>query len=296
MRKAFAMQQGILREITPLTGHDCFTMFAREKDQFDFPLHFHDEFELNFIRNAKGAQRIVGDHMEEIGELELALVGPNLPHGWFTHRCRSKAIYEVTIQFHRDFLPAALLMRNQLSFIKNMLEKASRGILFSRPAAEQYAGRICALEKKQGFDSVLELLSILQGLSVSDMRMLSSAPAQDAAQPHSSRRIQKAMEYMHRHFDDTVTLREVAALANMTEVSFSRFFKKRTGNTFIEVLNEIRMGHASRMLIDTTHTVHEIAYQCGFNNLSNFNRTFRKKKNCTPTEYRERFAGSRIFV
>ncbi|MBO9151772.1 helix-turn-helix domain-containing protein [Chitinophaga sp. GCM10012297] len=290
------MNQEILREITPLTGHDCFTMFAREKKGFDFPLHFHDEFELNFIRNAKGAQRIVGDHMDEIGGLELVLVGPNLPHGWFTHRCRSRSIYEVTIQFHRDFLPAALLNRNQLSFIKNMLEKASRGILFSRAAAEQYAGRIEALEKQQGFDSVLELLSILQGLSTTDLRMLSSAPAQDGAQQHTSRRIQKAMEYMHQHFDDTVSLREVAALANMTEVSFSRFFKKRTGNTFIEVLNEIRMGNASRMLIDTTHTVHEIAYQCGFNNLSNFNRTFRKKKNCTPTEYRQRFAGSRIFV
>ncbi|MCY1559897.1 HTH-type transcriptional activator RhaS [compost metagenome] len=82
----------------------------------------------------------------------------------------------------------------------------------------------------------------------------------------------------------------------MQEVSFSRFIKKRTGKTFIDILNEIRLGHASRMLIDTTNTVFEIAYNCGFNNISNFNRVFKKKKNTTPKSFRENFSGTRVFI
>lgn len=101
---------------------------------------------------------------------------------------------------------------------------------------------------------------------------------------------------MNQHFQNVITLADVARLANMSEVSFSRFFKQRTGNTFIDSLTEIRLGHASRMLIDTTHSVSEIAYRCGFNNMSNFNRIFRKKKGCTPKEFRESFSGRRIFI
>src|SRR3954447_26257656 len=99
----------ILREITPLTKNDCFTLFYRTKTKFDFPLHYHDEFELNFIRNAKGAKRVIGDHIEEIDELELVLVGSNLPHGWFTYNCKSDLIEEITIQFHRDLFDEKFL-------------------------------------------------------------------------------------------------------------------------------------------------------------------------------------------
>ena len=98
------MKKNILREITPLTQADCFTLFSRVKADFDFPLHYHEEFELNFISNAQGAKRVVGDHLEEIDELELVLVGSNLQHAWFTHKCKSKEIMEITIQFHKDLL------------------------------------------------------------------------------------------------------------------------------------------------------------------------------------------------
>lgn len=293
------MSQKILREITPLTESDCFTLFSRKKNKFDFPLHYHEEFELNFIKGAKGAQRIIGDHIEEIGDPELVLVGSNLQHGWFTHNCKSRSITEVTIQFHKDFLDEKFLKRNQLSFIKTMLEKSARGILFSENTVRQCAARILELNQHQGFDSVLALLSLLQDLSTSrNIRILSNTPSVNSGEGfyYNSRRIERALQYMHQNFDKAISLREVAALANMTEVSFSRFFKKRTGNTFIEVLNEIRLGNATRLLIDTTQSINEIAYNCGFNNLSNFNRIFKKKKHCTPKAYRESFSGTRIFV
>jgi transcriptional regulator GlxA family with amidase domain len=113
---------------------------------------------------------------------------------------------------------------------------------------------------------------------------------------YNSKRIEKTMEYINRNFDKPITLGEAARLVNMSEVSFSRFFKQRTGNTFIDNLTEIRLGHATRMLLDTTKSIAEVAYNCGFNNISNFNRTFKKRKNATPKEFRDSFSGTRIFI
>lgn len=288
----------ILREITPLTQSDCFTLFSRVKTEFDFPLHTHEEYELNFIQHAKHAQRVIGDHLEEIDDVELVLVGPNLQHAWFTHRCKGREIREITIQFHKDLFDERLLRRNQLSFIRTMFERSVRGILFSKETALRVAPRIIDMNNKHGFDSVLELMSILHDLSTSrNMRTLSDASF-NTSEPFSynSRRVEKTFEYMKLNFDRPIGLAEVAKLANMSEVAFSRFFKQRTGNTFIDSLTEIRLGHATRLLIDTTQSVAEIAYHCGFNNMSNFNRIFRKKKNCTPREFRESFSGRRIFI
>lgn len=147
---------------------------------------------------------------------------------------------------------------------------------------------------------MLELLSILHDLSATrDIKILSDASFNNIDNPtYNSRRIEKTMEHMKLNFDKQITLTEVAKLANMTEAAFSRFFKSRTGMTFIDSLNEIRLGHASRLLIDTTRSIAEIAYHSGFNNISNFNRIFKKKKSSTPKEFRDSYQnfGTRIFV
>ena len=293
------MHDSMLREITPLTQSDCFTYFYRAKSDFDFPLHYHDEIELNFIKNARGTKRIVGDHVEEIGDIELVLVGPGLPHGWFGSGFPENQIEEITIQFHKDFFDEKFLQKNQLSFIRNMLRRSLRGILFSTETTVRLEPRIYGLGKKQGFDSVLELLSILHDLSISrDFRILSDSGFSDTEVfSYNSRRIEKVMEFIHTSFDKQINLGEAAKIASMTESAFSRFFKLRTGMTFIDCLTEVRLGHASRMLISTTKTIAEIAYSCGFNNISNFNRIFRKKKGCTPRELRESYdQGTRVFI
>lgn len=290
-------QTNVIREITPLTQSDCFTLFSRVKKRFDFPLHYHEEYELNLILNAKGAKRIVGDHIDLIDDLELVLIGPNQYHAWFTHQCESEEITEVTIQFNKDLFAENLLKKNQLSFIRNMLDRSQRGILFSKSTIQRLKPRIMELSQKSGFDSVLELFSILHDLSISrNMQTLSDAAFKNEQSHYNSRRIEKAFEYMNANFSREVSLAEVAKIASMPEASFSRFIKKRTGITFIDSLNEIRLGHASRMLIDTTQTIAEVAYKCGFNNISHFNRIFKKKKACTPKEFRENYSGSRIFV
>ena len=295
------MKDEILKEIIPLTQSDCFTVFSRLKNKFDFPIHYHDELELNLIVNAKGAQRVIGDHISEIDEMELVLVGSNLQHAWFGHKCKSEEIREVTIQFHKDLLDEKMLKRNQLSFIRRMIEQSARGISFSKETAAVLVERILSLNQKHGFDGVLELLSILHDLSVSrNMQLLSDASFNNTKNfSYNSRRVEKTMQYLNANFDKAITLNEVAKLANMTQTAFSRFFKARTGINFIDSLNDIRLGHASRMLIETTETVSEIAYNCGFNNIANFNRLFKKKKNCTPKEFRESYnktTGVRVFI
>lgn len=291
------MPNNVMHEITPLTPNDCFTIFNRIKTKFDFPLHYHDEYELNLLINASGAKRVVGGNIETIGDVDLVLIGPNLYHGWFDHECRSTEIIEVTIQFHRDLFDEKFLSRNQMNFVKSMLDRSLRGITFSSEVIDKVKDRLLELDKKNGFLSVLELLTILHHLSVApDTRTLSEWSFSSDKLNSNSRRVQKVFDYLNSNYTRPVTLAEVSRIANMPEASFSRFIKRRTGKTFIDSLNEIRLGHASRLLIDSTATVAEIAYKCGFNNISNFNRIFKRKKSCNPKVFRETYTDNRVFV
>ncbi|WDF81165.1 AraC family transcriptional regulator [Mucilaginibacter sp. KACC 22773] len=280
----------VMRENTPLTAGDCFTVFAKVDNNFEGQLHYHDDYELHLVLNAKGAKRVVGGHIDVIDDLELVMVGPGLYHGWFTNECKSQQITEIVIQFHKDLFDEKFLQRNQLSFLKGMLQRAPLGVLFSPKTILAVKNRLLALNKQSGFTSVLELLSILHELSTSaDMKTLSDPSFINQKFYHNSRRIEKVFEHMNSNYNRKVSLAEVARVVHMPEASFSRFIKKRTGKTFTDSLNEIRLGHATRMLIDSTTTVAEIAYECGFNNISNFNRIFKRKKQFTPNEFRSTY-------
>jgi AraC-like DNA-binding protein len=280
----------VMRENTPLTAGDCFTVFAKVDNNFEGQLHYHDDYELHLVLNAKGAKRVVGGHIDVIDDLELVMVGPGLYHGWFTNECKSQQITEIVIQFHKDLFDEKFLQRNQLSFLKGMLQRAPLGVLFSPETILAVKNRLLALNKQSGFTSVLELLSILHELSTSaDMKTLSDPSFINQKFYHNSRRIEKVFEHMNSNYNRKVSLAEVARVVHMPEASFSRFIKKRTGKTFTDSLNEIRLGHATRMLIDSTTTVAEIAYECGFNNISNFNRIFKRKKQFTPNEFRSTY-------
>jgi AraC-like DNA-binding protein len=325
-----------IKEITPLTQNDCFAIFSRTRKSFNLPLHFHEEFELTLIINAPGAKRIVGDHEGIIGDIELVLVGPNLSHVWLNHECQSELITELTVQWHKDLFEEKFLKKNLLGSVRTMLEQASRGLLFSSAVAQEIAEKLFTLNqnmreiqpadqqekiggnknvrgtgqvrsepnetssphKIHGFNAIVELMSILHLLSTAEDTCILSKEELNNNQilHHNSRRIDKVLEYMNLNFQQNITLKDLAKIVSMTEVSFSRFIKKRTGNTFVDTLNEIRIGHASRMLIAQNESIAEIAVQCGFNNISNFNRVFKSKKHCTPKEFRENFSGTRVFI
>jgi len=281
----------IQREITPLSQGDCLLVFDRVKNKFDFPIHFHPEYELNFIQNATDAERTVGDHKSLIGEYELVLVGPNVYHGWNNGKCKSEQIHEITIQFHRDLIHDDLLARNMMKPIRNLLTVASKGILFSTEITKQLAQQIKELAHKEGMDAFIGLISVLHILSLSaDQRILCSGTLNTDDFSNSDQN-KKVCEYIALNYQEKIQVKEVAARLNLTETTLSRLIKKRTGRSLVNFVNDYRIGFASRWLTETNQTIAEIAFRCGFYNISNFNRIFRKSKGCTPGNYRENFSG-----
>lgn len=286
-------------EVTSLSSEDCFLIFNRVKTTFQYPIHVHSEFELNFIENAKDAQRIVGDSIEAIDDLELCLIGnEKLEHGWVNADCQSTQIHEITIQFHGDLFLGSLLNKKQFHSLSVMFENAKKGIIFSRPIILNIKNRLNSLfTNKNEFHSVIELINILYELSLDDhSRTLCNSSFINDSDSSESRRIQKVIDYLETNYQKDISLIDVAKHVGMTEVSFSRFMKKRTGKNFIEYLNDLRLGFASRLLVNTNKYVAEIAFECGFENLSNFNRLFKKRKGCTPSDFRNNFAKLRKFI
>lgn len=289
----------ILREITPLSSEDCFVIIDRTKTNFTYPVHIHPEYEMNFIENSKGARRIVGDSIEEIDDLELCLIGNDkLEHGWIDYNCDSNNIHEVTIQFHRELFLESLLNKKQFHSLSIMFENAKKGIVFSRPVIEKVKGRILALaQNTNGFLAVMELIMILYELSNDpNSRMLSNSTFTKDTDSTESRRVQKVISYLQSNYQNEVRLNDVAGFIGMSEAAFSRFMKKRTGRNFIEYLNDLRLGIASRQLVNTSKSIAEISYESGFNNISNFNRLFKKRKGVTPKEFRENYSKMRKLI
>ncbi len=293
----------IFKEITPLSAKDCFTVFSRTKEEFTYPIHTHDEYELNYIENAQGAKRVVGDSIEYIDQLELTLItGSNLRHAWLNSEkiiTRPREIKEITIQFHNNLLNDELLLRNQFRSIRELFDKATYGVTFSIKSIEQVRARLFSMSSgSQGLHSVLTLFSVLYDLSLSsDMRVLSSLSfSEDIQGVFNSQRVDKAYQYILSNYQNNITLQDVANQVNMSSTGFSRFVKERTGKNFIDILNDVRITQSIRLLMDTAYNISEICYSCGFSNLSNFNRIFKKKKGCTPSQFRQNYQGKRILL
>jgi len=288
----------IFREITPLSEKDCYMLFSRRKNEFTFPIHIHMEYELNFIENGAGAMRVVGDSEEEIEDLELTLItSSTLEHGWFTHNCKSQEIKEITIQFHADLFSEQMLQKDQFKTLKVLFERARYGVKFSRETINKVKSQLYSLENECiGAYPVLNFMSILYTLSISpSIKELSNRMYISENQSYTSRRIEKAHKFMLENYRD-INLSDVASFVGMTEGSFSRFLKKKTGRNFIDFINEIKLGHAIRMLLDSDKSVEEICIDCGFNNISNFYRLFKKKKGCTPNEFRNNTVESKFYI
>lgn len=285
----------ILHELPPITNKDCFVVFDRKKNLFDFPIHYHEVLELNFISGGAGTKRIVGDNMEEVQNLELVLVGKNIPHGWIDAPNFKNPVHEVTIQFHPDFLNDSFLERNQLAKLKRMIELSKRGILFSQNTILKIKEDICQLSKLTGFDSVLTFLHILHILSLDvPDKILVTEHFEHKGINAEIDRIEKVFNFLRNNYEKNITLEESARLINLGKASFCRFMKKNTGKSFIENLNEIRLEHVSQLLRESNLSISEISYSCGFNNLSFFNKIFKNKFLCTPKEFRNLNFGAEI--
>ena len=289
----------IIHEITPLSEKDCFYIADRRKSEFTYPLHSHSEFEINYIENAEGVRRIVGDSVEVIGKFDLTLIaGEELEHVWEQHDCISKNIREITVQFSKELFFGNLIHKNQFSSIRQMLNNGQKGISFPMETIMKIYPLLDTLAaEKSGFHAVMKLLTILYELSMCDnCRTLASTSFAHIDDNTDSRRVRKIYEHINNHYQEEIRLEELAKIIGMTPVALSRFFKLRTGKTVSDHIIDVRLGNATRLLVDTTNSIAEICYDCGFNNLSNFNRIFKKRKECSPKEFRENYRKTKVIV
>jgi AraC-like DNA-binding protein len=272
----------------------------RHKKEFDYPIHCHDIMELNFVENAAGARRVVGDSSEVIGDCDLVLItSSDLEHVWEQHECKSDDIHEVTVQFYIHFEDEHTPFRtNTYKSIYQMMMRAKRGLAFRMSAIMTIYPRLVKLATiDDKFLMAHELIYILHELSkFDDAYELSSSTFAKVDVSSESRRVLKVKDFINTHINDELRLEQLANLVSMTPTAFSRFFRLRTGKTLSEYIVDIRLGHAARLLLDTSDSVSEICWDCGFNTLSNFNRLFRKRKGCSPTEFREKYCKTKVIV
>ena len=218
---------------------------------------------------------------------------------WEQHECKSDDIHEVTVQFYIHFEDEHTPFRtNPYKSIYRMMMRAKRGLAFRMSAIMTIYPRLVKLASiDDNFLMAHELMYILHELSkFDDAYELASSTFAKVEVSSESRRVLQVKDFINTHINDALRLEQLANLVGMTPTAFSRFFKLRTGKTLSEYIVDIRLGQAARLLVDTADSVSEICWNCGFNTLSNFNRLFRKRKGCSPTEFREKYSKTKVIV
>lgn len=278
----------IITEIVPIQEASGFYVVERSKNTFDYPVHCHDAYEINFLFGCNGARRIVGDSIEELKGVDLVMVGPGIEHGWEMHDCKSDDMREITVQFGTSFFLESYLQDNKLDNMRRLLRRSANGVAFGLDTILRcYHLLETTVNEESPFEKMYAVHKLVAGLSKSkDIRELSSSAFSQAYTSNDSRRITKVQTYIAEHVMERIRLIELANLVGMTESSFSRFFKLHTGTSVSEYIMSMRLGRAIRRLVDTKMSISEICYECGFNNVSHFCRCFRQMKKCSPSEFR----------
>ena len=288
----FVSMTKVLREITSITDKDCFYIVERHKSEFTWPIHCHEVYELNFVENAAGVVRTIGDCRETIGNLDLVLItGSKLVHIWEQGTCPQHEMHEITIHIDPDTFHGSLIDKRAFATIRRMLERAQRGLAFPESAIQVVREDIINLARSSdSFASVIRLFNLLYRLSlVEGAKELSSSSFIEAREGNEDERVKQVKEFIAKNYMNDICLQELADIAHMSAEAFSRFFRNHTGRTPNRYLIDYRLGIAARMLITTQLSISEIGFSCGFNTLSHFNRLFRESKGCTPSEFREQF-------
>lgn len=280
-------------EYLPLEAEESFVVKYFDYRYYPTPWHFHPEYELVLVTESTG-KRFIGDRVTEFKPGDLALIGPNLPHLYRNDaeyyketsalRAKSIVVHFLENTFGDNFLKVA-----ETKKLKMLFGKSERGLHIVGETNKKVTRQLFELLNLTGFARWLKLLEILHTLSESDEYEYISAHAINGKSELESDRLNKVMEYVTNNFSEQIYLIQMANLVNMTESSFSRYFKQRTRKSFASFITEIRLNHACKLLIEGNKSISEICFSCGFNNLSNFNRQFSKAYSLNPLMYRKQY-------
>ena len=269
-----------------------FIVFREQGKLFPCPWHYHPEFELVLVTKSTG-RRMVGDHIGYFKEGDLVVMGPMLPHVWvndpeYLEEGSTLEADAIVIHFVADFLGEKFLQIPEMERLNNVLELSKRGLHIKGATSEKIGTLMKQLLNRNGMQRLVTLFTIFEILSAtSEYEVLASPGYVQHTHQKSCDSFSKVTEYIMRNFDREITLPEAASAANMAVTTFCNFFKTHYRMTFVEYLNVVRVGHACKLLGDKNKTIVGVAYECGFNNLANFNRQFKKLKKMPPSEYRK---------
>jgi len=277
----------VFEKIEPGFGNSFYYRKFTKSCENDFPFwHFHPEYEIVYITNGSG-KRHIGNHISHFQDGLLIMLGPELPHLSFSQELREDH-NEAVVQLKMDFLGRDLWERPEMKPIVRLFERARQGISFNGPIKHEIGQRLIKMEALGSFERVIELLSILKELAQTEDFELHQAQGWGVVVNAQDRsRIESVYTYVQEHFKETIPLEDIAKVTNMTVPAFCRYLKKLTGKTFTQIVNEFRIGHACTLLSEAELPISEVAFECGFNNLSHFNRQFKQITDKSPSEYRK---------
>lgn len=250
--------------------------------------HYHDDFELHLIVASTG-KVFVGDHVGGFGPGHLVLTGPRLPHNWISQTAPDEVVElrDLVIQFRMDLMSGMARHAPELNSIMPMLERARHGIEFRSVDVELAKRAFREVRDAHGAQRIACLLNLLGTLAAEqDYELLSTLAIRSRADQASQDKIQTVTQYIIDNYAGEITLSEMASLVGMNDSSFSRFFSRATGNSFVRFVNRVRISKACELLTQTDRPITEICFETGFNNVANFNRRFRELREITPREYR----------
>jgi AraC-like DNA-binding protein/mannose-6-phosphate isomerase-like protein (cupin superfamily) len=265
-----------------------FAFKAIHSSGFNCPWHFHPEYELIFVLQGCG-YRVVGDNISRLEPGDLVMVGPGLPHIW-QHEPESGGqgrVHFLLIQFEDKFLGDGLLRLPAMEPLQRLLHRATRGLHIVGRTHDRVGALMQSMTSVRGMERVVRFLEILTVLAASeDCEAIASASFGAGTSFYDQERMDRVFQFLNTRVGESVRLSQAAQLVSLSEGAFSRFFRAHTGKTFPAFVNELRIGRACHLLMEEDLNITEVAFQCGFTNLSNFNRQFLRLKGLSPRQFR----------
>ncbi|MEC5129565.1 AraC family transcriptional regulator [Verrucomicrobiales bacterium BCK34] len=274
------------------TGPSKALIFKIDRDLWPV-YHYHPEFDILLSLKDHGGEFISGDHIGQLKKGTLFMNGPNIPHALHSGRENDGDWARpslAVIQFSRESLGEELLSKMEMLAIREFLDEARLGFEFTGSTATKASAMIMEMEHQSPLERFTQLLRLLQLFADSPEKQSLASPAYSPSlKKKNISRLDEVLTFLQQKKTETITLERVAAIAKMSPKSFCRFFKSNTGKTLVQYLHELRIGEACRLLLEDDSSISDVAFDCGFHNLSNFNRHFRKLKGTTPGQFRKQY-------
>lgn len=274
-----------LEEVKPDRG-SSFRLLLTPGLNDQFYWHFHPEYEIVYAE-AAGGTRHIGDHISKYEGNDLVFIGPNIPHLNFDYGVKTDC-EQVVVQMKEDFMGKDFLHLPEFSFIKQLFEKAKQGLSFYGDTKKKIGEKLKRLSGLSHFEQLMELLQIFQLMATTkEVSNLNSQPLTNAAAFKEQARLKMIYQYIEEQYQEKVDVNKIAAISHLTTAAFCRFFKKITRMTFTDFVNQYRINQAKNLLLQNK-TVTEACYQSGFDNLSYFNKTFKKLAGENPSQFKKK--------